>query len=171
MGLRVSISAGAGRPRRHALTVYWRGEETDGVLLYGLRDPGTERLPFSRCSWGPGTAASDPWLLHGPGWKVDVWTIRPEPWPSRDRWKATLRASLDRLLQAGYAVAWFATEGDFVDPPGLLDPSVMGDGVYAAASRPTGFLMRDDGGPELEPLSGRDLAALHKAAAATWSSA
>ncbi len=80
-----------------------------------------------------------------------------------------LACALDRLLEAGYEVAWFATEGDFVDPPALFDPAVMGQGVYAAASRETGFISRDTGEGDLRVLTGADLARLRRPAAAVWS--
>jgi hypothetical protein len=165
----VSNAADTGRPRDEALRVYWRGEETTGLLLYGLRSPSTVKVVIEFGAWGDGAVSDEPWLLHGPGWQVDVWTLRLDALPTRDRWVGNLMATLDQLIEAGYQVAWFATEGDFVDPPHLFDPRVMGEGVYAARSRRTGFLTRDVGGTELQPLDDAQLIELHEAAAAVWS--
>jgi RHS repeat-associated protein len=162
-----SISESARRDR--ALRVYWQGELTDGVLLYGLRAAATGRAGLVEAPWPPGTEATDPWLLHGPGWCVDVWTVRVVQWPAPDRWRSTIEASLRRVVESGYVVAWFSTEGDFVDPPQLFDPRYMGDGMYAACSTATGFLMRDRTGPRLEMLTGQDLLELRAAAEPLWS--
>ena len=78
---------------------------------------------------------------------------------------------LGRLLDAGYEVAWFAVEGDFADPPALFDPEMMGEGVYAAASRETGFICRDDGEGDLKALTDADLSRLRPPAEAVWSGA
>ena len=165
----MSNAPDAGRPRDQALRVYWRGEEETGVLLYGLRSPSDETAVIDLGAWGVGAVSDEPWLLHGPGWEVDVWTIRLDALPTGDRWADTLAATLDQLIGAGYQVAWFATEGDFVDPPHLFDPSVMGEGVYAASSHRTGFLTRDVGGTQLQPLADAQLTELHEAAAVVWS--
>lgn len=155
--------------RDRALTVYWKGQEEPGLLLYGLRRPDQDlRVAIREVFPGP-AEVSEPWRLHGEEWAVDLWTVRSARLRAGDEWRATLEAVLDRLLRSGYAVAWCATEGDFVDPPDLLDPSAMGDGVYAAASRPTGFLCRDDGYGELKVLTDADLERLRRPAAAIWS--
>jgi hypothetical protein len=156
-------------PRDRALTVYWQGQEEIGLLLYGLRRP--EQHPEIDLTGlvAEGADVSEPWLLHGEGWAVDLWTIRTPGVPVGSDWRAMLERILGRLLDAGYEVAWFATEGDFVDPPGLFDPAVMGEGVYAAASRETGFLCRDAGEGDLTVLADGDLARLRRPATAVWS--
>jgi len=158
-------------PRDRALTVYWQGQEEPGLLLYGLRRPdrrpqvdGAELVPEA-------TEVSNPWLLSGEGWAVDLWTIRDPRLPAGSQWCATLERVLGRLLDAGYEVAWFAVEGDFADPPALFDPEMMGEGVYAAASRETGFICRDDGEGDLKALTDADLSRLRPPAEAVWSGA
>jgi hypothetical protein len=74
---------------------------------------------------------------------------------------------LDRLVQAGYAVAWFALEGDFVDPPELFGPG-RSTSVYAAASRETGFIGHDPGKGGLRFLTPDEVARLREPAVAVW---
>ena len=155
--------------RDRALTVYWQGQKITGLLRYGLRRP-HERVQIELNDfWPQGTECSAPWLLHGEGWAVDLWTVRLEQMPCGSEWRMMLQIALDRRLQAGYTVAWFATEGDFADPPALFDPAVTGEGVYAAASRDAGFICRDEGAGDLRVLTDADLAEVRNAAVAVWS--
>ena len=103
-------------PRSRALTVYWQGQETSGLLLYGLRRPKQHPETELDGLLPKGADVSKPWLLHGEGWAVDVWTIRTPAVPTGRDWRAMLALVLGHMLEAGYDVAWFATEGDFADP-------------------------------------------------------
>ena len=144
--------------RARALRVQWSTGEELGVLLYGLRRP--EWSPdVDVCSgWPNGTECSAPYLLHDPGWAVDLWTIRLRRLPRGAQWIGLLRDTLERLIQAGYAAAWFAPEADFADPPCLFDSDHMGDGVYAAHVPSLGFITRDRGEKhELRALSAHDI--------------
>lgn len=162
-----AAQAGASRPRDRTLTVYWKGEEVPGALVYGLRHPDDPQalevtFPWREADSGP------PWLLHGEGWAVDLWTVRLTQMPTGPAWTLALRQTLERLAQAGYVVSWFAPEGDFVDPPELFDPDVVGHGVYAAYSDVTGFLCRDDGTGRLSTLSRDDVARVRLVAEKVW---
>jgi hypothetical protein len=128
--------------------------------LYGFRHPDEQPRPDLEELLFAGSAISDPYLLHGDDWAVDLWTIRADAGlPVGEPWRALLAGFLDRLVAAGYRVAWFALEGDFADPPELL----TGDAVYAAASARTGFISHDTGEGELKPLTDADLARLREA--------
>lgn len=157
-------------PRDRVLTVYWQGEEATGLLLYALRSP-DEQPHVEVCdAWPDGTKCSSPWLLHGDGWAVDLWTIRLRRIPVGTEWLALRKRTLARLAHAGYSVAWAAAEGDFVDPPALFDPEVMGQGLYAAYSEATGFLCRDQGTDDIAVLSDADLVRLRQVAVPIWAS-
>jgi hypothetical protein len=158
-------------PRARALTVYWHGQEEPGLLLYGLRRP-DRPPPVDGAKLVPdATEVSEPCLLSGEGWAVDLWTVRDPRLPAGAEWCATLARVLGRLLDAGYEVARFAVEGDFADPPALFDPERMGESVYAATSRETGFMRRDDGEGDLRALTDADLSRLRPPAEAVWSGA
>jgi hypothetical protein len=167
MGLLMAAFEGT-FPRDRALTVYWHGEEIAGTLLYGLRSPGPRPPANPSEGWPARTKVSEPWLLHGNDWAVDLWTLRFEQIPGGGAWRAVLESTLVRLVAAGYSVAWFGLEGDFVDPPMLFDPSVM-EAVYAASSHETGFICRDQGTEDLRVLTDADLMRLRDAAIPVWS--
>lgn len=151
-------------PRERALRVQWSTGDEPGALLYGLRRP--DQTPdVDVCSgWPTGTECRDPWLLHGPGWAVDLWTIRLQRLPTGDEWIGLLRNTLKKLIDAGYAAAWFAPEADFADPPYLFDSDYMGDRVYAVHVPELGFLTRDDGDArQLRVLPEHDIARIRSA--------
>ena len=152
-------------PREQAFQVYWKGEgEVLGLLLYGLRRPDEQpQVAFDD------VRASDPYVLQGDGWAVDLWTIRADGGlPVGEEWRALLQRLLGRLLEAGFAAAWLALEGDFADPPHLFDPALMGQAVYAAASPELGFITHDDGDGEIETLTDADLERLRALATTVW---
>ena len=152
-----------GIAREQALKIYWQGEERLGLLLYGLRRPGQPpRVDLAELVPDPEMR-----LLQGQGWAVEHWTIRLARVPAADHWRAWLEQVLDRLLQAGYEVAWFALEGDFVDPPELFGQA-RSTSVYAAASRDTGFICHDAGEDGLRFLTRDDIARLREPAMAAW---
>lgn len=156
------------RPRDRALRVYWKGEEVVGALVYGLRHQGMRPPVDASAAWPEGTECGSPSRLHGECWEIDLWTIRPPRIPTGNEWVSLLQRTLEGLAEAGYVVGWFAPEGDFVDPPDLFDPEMMGEGIYAAFSRPTGFLCRDAGVGGLRPLASEDLANLRSVAQGVW---
>ena len=156
--------------RPQAFTVYWKGEgEVVGLLLYGLRRPDEQPDPDLGARLPVGAEISDPYVLHGDGWAVDLWTIRADDGlPVGDAWRTLLQGLLERLLEAGYRAAWLALEGDFADPPYLFDPGAMGQSVYAAASPETGFISHDGGDGDLKPLTDPDLERLRELASTVW---
>ncbi len=156
-------------PTEQALRVYWKGEKVDGVLLYGLRHPGSGSEPALDGLWPDPFDYDEPWSLHGPGWEVVNWTIRTSSWPHPNQWRETLRRTLEALIAVGYVVAWVAVEGDFVDPPDLFDPRYMGHGVYAALSSETGFVSDAMWSEQLRTLNETQLLRLREVAMSVWS--
>lgn len=89
--------------------------------------------------WPPGTSAES-WRMHGPGWVAPLWRFEITTWPSPEDWRDRVRATLERMESSGAAIAWMANDLTFADPPGLFDPTAMGDQVFAAISPVTGFV-------------------------------
>lgn len=166
---RAGERAGLTLARERALKVRWSTGEVDGLLLHGLRRPDEEPVAeIATVHWPKGTELGEPWLLHGPGWAVDLWTLRLPRLPTGEAWTALLRNALGRLVRVGYAAAWFAVEADFADPPYLFDIAYMGQGVYAAMTPSTGFVSRDEGDAHaLQVLDEREIARI-RAALPTW---
>lgn len=82
--------------------------EVEGLLLYGLRRPDeAPEAEIETVHGRKGTDWGEPWLLHGPGGAVDLWTLRLTRGP---RCCATRSG---RLVRVGYSAAWFAVEADF----------------------------------------------------------
>jgi hypothetical protein len=52
-----------------------------------------------------------------------------------DVWESTIKRTLDALLGSGCVLAWIGREGHFCDPPYLLKPECMSEGLFAAASQ------------------------------------
>ena len=128
-GAVVTARDGTGPPAREWLFVVQDGGEVPGVGFYGLRRPSAVAATFPVERWPDGTAVH-PWRLHGDGWEVLLWDVAVSRWPAD--WAATVRATLQRLIDAGCPVAWVGREGFFCDPPCLLTPEGMTEGVLAA---------------------------------------
>ena len=146
-------------PVKDALRVWWEGEEVWGVLAYGLRRPGPLTRPVLDNLWPEPYDYSDPWVLGGPGWEVELWTVRLSAPPPASARQGAVEGTLMALIAAGCQVSWLAAEGDFVDPPDLLDPRYMGQGLYAGFSRETGLLFHG-WHDSLETLGDHELLAL-----------
>jgi hypothetical protein len=110
------------------------------LTAYGLwhRDAAPD-VPFPLGLWPKATTfrRSD---LQGPGWAVAVWDIDPARWPV-EPWTAVLAGTLQALRDAGAAIAWFALEGGFADPPALFEADQTGDAVYAVLADGLGPLV------------------------------
>lgn len=127
------------RPARDVLTVFWKGEETAGFTVYGLRKLSSSEPPeFPFDVWGQRTDYRES-RLSGDLWEVIVWDVRVLSWPSAKEFREALRQTLEALLEASCKVAWLGLEGVFVDPPDLFLPEFMSGGVLAALSDETGF--------------------------------
>lgn len=87
--------------RDRALTVYWKGQEEPGLLLYGLRRPDQVLRVAIREVFPEPAEVSEPWRLHGEGWAVDLWTVRSGRLRAGGEWRATLETVLERLLRSG----------------------------------------------------------------------
>lgn len=93
--------------------------------------------------------------MCGDDWSVWLYDVRINAWPHS--WLQQVEAALIELSSAANSVAWCAVEGCFADPPDLLDPSAMAEGVYAAFSKTTGFLCRTDLNSDFQTLTDIEL--------------
>jgi hypothetical protein len=116
---------------KDGLVIIADGELRPGLIAYGLRKPSPHIPHFPHDVW---PARTDPhaFVLRGEGWQVVAWEIPVDVWPTADKWRAIVRATLRALITAGSAVAWMGPEGYFCDPPSLLTPQCMSGGVVAS---------------------------------------
>lgn len=130
------------QPAREVLTIFLGGsEEVPGLSFYGLATDavavGAAQFPQSR--W-PMCPAPEPTLLQGEDWRVLGWDLHVAAWPTGERFRDAIRATLQELASVGCRVAWVGAEGiPFCDPPGLFDPDCMTGGVLAWLSREGAF--------------------------------
>jgi hypothetical protein len=116
---------------RNSLSIFWKGEERDGILVYGFWPKRSASEPrFPEEVW-PEPTKWKSMRLEGEGWSVYLWEICISVWPHANEWTKTLRETLQALIAAGAEVAWCGIEGYFADPPSLFDPSEMSGGVWA----------------------------------------
>ncbi len=140
------------------LTVFWDGEESAGLTFYvdcprsNIVDP-----TLSIIEWSSGTEVRKSRLL-GESWSVYVFDVKVHVWPKN--WLHSVERTLADLTRQTNSVAWCGLEGCFSDPPDLLDPAVMREGVYAAYSVRTGFYCHTDIDREFESLTHDELLAL-----------
>jgi hypothetical protein len=132
-------------PARECFGIIVGGEETVGVIVYGLGSPGgvTREPPHGRCPLGP---VPDTWVLVGEHWEITLWSIPIPVWPTGTDWQHRLDATLRLMIAAGAKVAWVGGEVmRYADPPFLFLPEDMYGGVPA--------WMTDDGrrGGHLDP--------------------
>ena len=119
-------------PVREALKIFVDGEETPGLIVYGLRQrDGPAAAGFPADVWIAPPEPSD-FTLYGEAWEVLLWEVPIPIWPTPVEMQAALSATLGALIEAGSRVAWIGAEGlPFCDPPELLDPHCMSGGVLA----------------------------------------
>ena len=119
------------RLTRNSLGIFWRGEEVEGILVYGFWDNTLAKEPvFPTKVWGSDVE----WKtrrLFGDTWVVWLWEIRVSKWPSTSEWSNVIRMTLEAMKTEGAKVAWCGLEGFFVEPPKLFDSTIMSGGVWA----------------------------------------
>lgn len=151
---------------KESLGVFWQGEETDGISVYGLFRCNAERPPsLPRDIW----PAGHDWKatrLTGTGWVVWVWDIRFGQWPQAVAWKPAIQRTLSEMIGSGAVVAWAATEGYFSEPPDLLNSRTMGQGIWACLGPTTGFKCKADLEEPFVVLDAADVDALRRDATA-----
>lgn len=129
---------------RMNLTIFADGQESPGVIIYGLGAPGSIKVEPSAYEWTARRTTSVG-QLSGPNWQVVLWEVRLAPWPHESEWDEVLERTLDSMLDAGATVAWVGAEGmPFADPPDLFAPEYMHGGVLV-------WRTADGGGGQLDP--------------------
>jgi hypothetical protein len=117
---------------RDSLTIFVGGDEVPGIIVYGLFAAGSERpVNFPADAW---ISAPEPesFRLFGDGWEVLTWEIPIDLWPTGERWRTAVQATLQAMVASGCRVAWIGAEGvPFCDPPELFSPECMSGGVLA----------------------------------------
>ncbi len=127
------------RLTEESLGIYWKGEEVDGIMVYGYWKGKTNTEPsFPVSIWPEGTEFST-FHLYGDDWDAWLWEIPIYHWPQAEEWEDLIRKTLQGLNQSGAKIAWCGIEGHFADPPYLFDPKEMAGGVYAAYAKEFGF--------------------------------
>jgi hypothetical protein len=129
---------------RTNLTIFMEGQESPGVIVYGLGAPGSIKVEPSAYEWAARRTTSVG-QLSGHNWQVVLWEVRLVPWPNGSAWDEVLERTLDSMLDAGATIAWVGAEGiPFADPPDLFTPEHMHGGVLVWRST-------DGGGGQLDP--------------------
>lgn len=143
---------------RDALTVFVGGDETPGLIFYGLAEPGVwADVGFPNDAW-PSSPEPDVLDLEGNDWHVHGWELPIIIWPTGSGFQAAAHQTLGALIRGGCRIAWIGAEGiPFCDPPRLFDPECMSGGVLAWMTDDGRFdcpLNPDDA---LAPVSDNDL--------------
>lgn len=119
-------------PAREVLKVVSAGEESPGVIFYGLVPRGEWiSRDFPLDLW-PGGGQVEYFRLHGADWEIPCWDLALSEWPLGETWKETVSATLRWICGQGSTIGWMSAEGrPFCDPPALFDPNCMSGGVLA----------------------------------------
>lgn len=118
------------RETKSCLTLFWNGSEAPGMMFYAYpqrREPQSPEFPSHL--W-PANSENKRFILTGEEWVVWMWELRLPSWPAD--WTDVVNKTLVELVGHGDGIAWCGLEGGFLDPPDLLDPSLLEDSIYAA---------------------------------------
>lgn len=117
---------------RESLTIFVDGDEVPGLIVYGLRPHGRERVcAFPADAWIAQPEAMQG-RLFGESWEVLAWEIPILIWPTASDLSEAVRCTTGAMIEGGCRVAWVGAEGvPFCDPPQLFDPDCMAGGVLA----------------------------------------
>lgn len=154
---------------RDHLRIFWKGEEAEGLLFYGLRRRRHPTVPQFPTSWAARTQVNS-FLLHGDGWEVVLWEVWTPGWLLQEKLDSLVSECFEALHAAGSVVTWMGVEGGFVDPPHLFDPEHMAESVVVAWSASTGRVGRLLLDAPLRFLGAADLEALRESSAGLASS-
>ncbi|WBQ07841.1 hypothetical protein [Kribbella sp. CA-293567] len=119
------------RAARESLVVVVGGEETSGLIVYGLSPRGSRRPEFPFGVWDVAGEVAE-FTLVGGTWEVPMWEVPVSVWPVKDQFEGAVRATFEAVIAGGCRVAWIGAEGmPFCDPPLLFEPACMSGGVLA----------------------------------------
>jgi hypothetical protein len=121
-----------------SLGIFWKGEECDGIIVYGcFKGNHTQEMSFDSTIW-PCTETSTYKILDE-SWTVWLIDIKISEWPTSNNWFSVLDKIFTEILAQGAIVAWAGVEGGFVDPLHLFNPEKAAFGVWALKTKPEGF--------------------------------
>lgn len=149
---------------KEALRVFVDGEETSGVIFYGLRPYGSSQIKFPAHLWPPNHRLR-PSRLLGESWEIVLWDLGLNQWPSASNWVDTVRQTLAVIVESGCVVAWMGSEGLPVsDPPHLFSPEQMPSSVLAALTAQGDFFEPPSLDSPVRTLNSSELKFLRKRA-------
>ncbi len=139
------------------LGIFWKSNdgqaEVNGIGLYALFSSEISRKIEESIMnlWSAQNAKIKFSNIKYSNWNILVAELNVSQWPDDICWQQLLKATMQKLINAGAIVVWSGGE-DCNWNPNILNPDSMMGNIYAGYSKKTGFLCNSNLSQNLEYL-------------------